>query len=80
MAQQNQIQYSERYYDEVYEYRCAKQRSATCYKAAEVPAVTLKRPFPTRRHVVLPTDIAQLLPKGRLLSEVGHAGVWKFEQ
>ncbi|KAK9836991.1 hypothetical protein WJX81_004967 [Elliptochloris bilobata] len=37
----NQIQYSEKYYDSIYEYR----------------------------HVVLPQDIAQLLPKGRLLSE-----------
>ncbi|BDA47542.1 Cyclin-dependent kinases regulatory subunit 1 [Coccomyxa sp. Obi] len=37
----NQIQYSEKYYDDVYEYR----------------------------HVVLPSDIAKLLPKGVLLSE-----------
>jgi cyclin-dependent kinase regulatory subunit CKS1 len=35
------IQYSERYYDDVYEYR----------------------------HVVLPQEIAQLMPKSRLLSE-----------
>ncbi|EFJ51936.1 hypothetical protein VOLCADRAFT_127315 [Volvox carteri f. nagariensis] len=38
---QNNIQYSEKYYDDIYEYR----------------------------HVVLPQEIAQLLPKGRLLSE-----------
>mmetsp|Transcript_19171 Transcript_19171/g.34692 ORF Transcript_19171/g.34692 Transcript_19171/m.34692 type:complete len:94 (+) Transcript_19171:84-365(+) len=37
----NNIQYSERYYDDVYEYR----------------------------HVVLPPEIAQALPKGRLLTE-----------
>lgn len=37
----NQIQYSEKYYDDIYEYR----------------------------HVVLPPDIAQLLPKGRLMPE-----------
>mmetsp|Transcript_14125 Transcript_14125/g.38199 ORF Transcript_14125/g.38199 Transcript_14125/m.38199 type:complete len:95 (+) Transcript_14125:108-392(+) len=37
----NNIQYSEKYYDDVYEYR----------------------------HVVLPPEIAQLLPKGKLLSE-----------
>jgi cyclin-dependent kinase regulatory subunit CKS1 len=36
-----QIQYSEKYYDDVYEYR----------------------------HVILPTDVAKLVPKGRLLSE-----------
>jgi hypothetical protein len=38
-----QIQYSEKYFDDTYEYR----------------------------HVVLPPDIAKLLPKNRLLSEVG---------
>lgn len=37
----NQIQYSEKYYDDYYEYR----------------------------HVVLPADIAKLLPKARLLPE-----------
>lgn len=37
----NNIQYSEKYYDDIYEYR----------------------------HVVLPPEIAQMLPKGRLLSE-----------
>mmetsp|Transcript_16578 Transcript_16578/g.28433 ORF Transcript_16578/g.28433 Transcript_16578/m.28433 type:complete len:96 (-) Transcript_16578:327-614(-) len=43
----NGIQYSEKYYDDVYEYR----------------------------HVVLPTDIAGLLPKGRLLSEAEWRGL-----
>lgn len=42
-----QIQYSEKYYDDVYEYR----------------------------HVVLPPDIAKLLPKGRLLSEAEWRGL-----
>nr|XP_018623952.1 cyclin-dependent kinases regulatory subunit isoform X2 [Nicotiana tomentosiformis] len=37
-----QIQYSEKYFDDTYEYR----------------------------HVVLPPDVAKLLPKNRLLSEV----------
>ncbi|EYU36124.1 hypothetical protein MIMGU_mgv1a016924mg [Erythranthe guttata] len=37
-----QIQYSEKYFDDIYEYR----------------------------HVVLPTEVAKLLPKNRLLSEV----------
>lgn len=36
-----QIQYSEKYYDDVYEYR----------------------------HVILPADVAKLVPKGRLLAE-----------
>lgn len=43
----NNIQYSEKYYDDVYEYR----------------------------HVVLPPEIAQLLPKGRLLSEAEWRGI-----
>ncbi|DBA76349.1 hypothetical protein WJX77_010816 [Trebouxia sp. C0004] len=43
----NQIQYSEKYFDDVYEYR----------------------------HVVLPSDIAALLPKGRLLSENEWRGI-----
>ncbi|KAL0537832.1 hypothetical protein IC582_026821 [Cucumis melo] len=37
-----QIQYSEKYFDDIYEYR----------------------------HVVLPPEVAKLLPKNRLLSEV----------
>ncbi|CAK9861623.1 unnamed protein product [Sphagnum jensenii] len=42
-----QIQYSEKYFDDVHEYR----------------------------HVVLPPDIAKLLPKNRLLSEVEWRGI-----
>lgn len=37
------IQYSEKYYDDVYEYR----------------------------HVILPKDMAHMVPKGRLMPEVG---------
>mmetsp|Transcript_12866 Transcript_12866/g.27793 ORF Transcript_12866/g.27793 Transcript_12866/m.27793 type:complete len:94 (-) Transcript_12866:581-862(-) len=46
MAQAN-ISYSEKYYDDVFEYR----------------------------HVVLPPEIASLLPKGRLLSEAEWRGL-----
>ncbi|EME30759.1 Cyclin-dependent kinases regulatory subunit 1 [Galdieria sulphuraria] len=42
-----QIQYSEKYYDDTYEYR----------------------------HVILPPDIAKLLPKNRLLSEAEWRGL-----
>eukprot|EP00871_Galdieria_phlegrea_P001935 jgi/Galph1/2742/GphlegSOOS_G1437.1 len=42
-----QIQYSEKYYDDTYEYR----------------------------HVILPSDIAKLLPKNRLLSEAEWRGI-----
>ncbi|KAG0570725.1 hypothetical protein M758_6G176100 [Ceratodon purpureus] len=42
-----QIQYSEKYFDDTYEYR----------------------------HVVLPPDIAKLLPKNRLLSEAEWRGI-----
>eukprot|EP00775_Hariotina_reticulata_P005042 gene5042-5284_t len=47
----NNIQYSEKYYDDVFEYR----------------------------HVVLPPEIAQHLPKNRLLSEVKF-GMQSFPQ
>mmetsp|Transcript_11621 Transcript_11621/g.34384 ORF Transcript_11621/g.34384 Transcript_11621/m.34384 type:complete len:93 (-) Transcript_11621:406-684(-) len=43
----NNIQYSEKYYDDVFEYR----------------------------HVVLPPEIAALMPKGRLLSEAEWRGI-----
>lgn len=99
----NQIQYSEKYYDNVYEYRraltspfalllhiyCWKAtmahlllhmcaRSDTMLQFLSSHGVTTdKYPdvcnpcFAPRRHVVLPQDIAKLLPKGVLLSEVG---------
>ena len=44
------------------------------YPHRKIPRLT-PRPFSVlapRRHVVLPPDIAKLLPKGRLLSEVGY--------
>lgn len=41
------IQYSEKYYDDIFEYR----------------------------HVVLPAEVAALLPKGRLLSETEWRGI-----
>lgn len=113
----NQIQYSEKYYDSIYEVRpqalttlCALPRcilpawparllqgscpllqclvaylSGLCRPRCGLPpsrcADILLCLGPQYRHVVLPQDIAQLLPKGRLLSEVsiGPAGRSLFE-
>ena len=89
------IQYSEKYYDDVFEYRrvrCSRLMSApwsvTCC-SRRTPGSPLEATTPRsappcarwfhavadgaawlRRHVVLPSDIAKLLPKQRLLSEV----------
>ena len=88
-------QYSEKYYDDVFEYRCVAQgqsqeRWQGAPKRGHHPSALFQResalsacphapPFPhplphTHRHVVLPQDIAQLLPKGKLLSEVRACG------
>eukprot|EP00955_Chlamydomonas_euryale_P054336 355791-Chlamydomonas_euryale.AAC.6 len=87
----NNIQYSEKYYDDVFEYRCAIARTAPSTRPAfrgladgrdQAPAhfanaPCLAPPAPPvlaspRRHVVLPPEIAALMPKGRLLSEVNE--------
>jgi hypothetical protein len=92
-----QIQYSEKYYDDVFEYRCVagERRGRGALKPGAAVALGLgcrSRPAapgraprragpraaartrltaaPRRSHVVLPPDIAKLLPKNRLLSEV----------
>lgn len=39
-----------------------------------------RRVYGCSRHVVLPPDIAKLLPKNRLLSEVRYAKIWLYEQ
>ncbi|URD85714.1 Mitochondrial inner membrane protease subunit [Musa troglodytarum] len=54
-----QIQYSEKYFDDTYEYRC---RSILAISPPD-------RCFFECRHVVLPPEVAKLLPKNRLLSE-----------
>lgn len=78
-----QIQYSEKYYDDIYEYRCAIDVASTtnrrieCAHAARwtfASRLTQRTHRNARRHVVLPPDIAKLLPKGRLLSEVRVSG------
>ena len=48
-----------------------RKRPSSSILFSLTPSLPLFRSlFPTSRHVVLPQDIAQLLPKGKLLSEV----------
>lgn len=91
----NQIQYSEKYYDEIYEYRSGTfppscEDLSPCRRMMySIVRLSAQRGQPTRehqvitqkesiltvcflvghRHVVLPQDLAKLLPKGVLLSE-----------
>lgn len=92
------IQYSEKYYDDVYEYRrVVACRCLAAGAAGAVPCAVVMLSFPcclcalspyaaeapsraavlllplVCRHVVLPPDIAKMLPKQRLLTEVGGA-------
>lgn len=68
----NNIQYSEKYYDDVYEYRWG----AAPVPAADWPLLRIQHMLKlivfvlSCRHVVLPPEIAQHLPKNRLLAEV----------
>ncbi|KIY96180.1 Cyclin-dependent kinases regulatory subunit 1 [Monoraphidium neglectum] len=68
---QHSIQYSEKYYDDVYEYRRGLRRCRAVEKALHEllmvsrSRATLNGPW----HVVLPPEIANHLPKNRLLEE-----------
>jgi cyclin-dependent kinase regulatory subunit CKS1 len=77
----NTIYYSDKYYDETFEYRCVASRpnpQHTCVvlnqSVRDRCAIDLarthtpRRPTRSRRHVILPQDIAKNLPKN-LLSE-----------
>jgi hypothetical protein len=69
----NNIQYSEKYYDDVYEYRCVadgavRRRRGGCGRpCSQIPPWLCPLAC---RHVVLPPEIAQHLPKNHLLAEV----------
>ncbi|KAH1225336.1 Cyclin-dependent kinases regulatory subunit 2 [Glycine max] len=52
-----QIQYSEKYFDDTYEYRYTHDSISFVFSAINLG------------HVVLPPEVAKLLPKNRLLSE-----------
>ncbi|KAL5721023.1 Cyclin-dependent kinases regulatory subunit (Cell division control protein cks1) [Ranunculus cassubicifolius] len=52
-----QIQYSEKYFDDTYEYRC---------NLNEIFGFLFDN---LHMHVILPPEVAKLLPKNRLLSE-----------
>ena len=102
----HQIQYSEKYYDEIYEVNTAEEcwqrlpraldadagsRGCCCWPCgctARSPSCRCHHSLgcnnlhsPERcwrlqyRHVVLPQDVAALVPKGHLLSEVGRAAL-----
>ena len=60
------IQYSEKYADDLYEYRCANSL---------VPIDRCHNPSCCGRHVILPHDIARDCPKDRLLSEDEWRGI-----
>lgn len=70
------ICYSEKYNDDVFEYRCVacgeeeKVSPRRSLLLCAYPASLLPLTRRAARHVVLPPDIAKLLPKSRLLSEV----------
>ena len=73
----SQIQYSEKYYDDTYEYRYEKSpplRACAGKPPKRTPLTDSPRSLPSLlscRHVVLPADIAKALPKnGRLLTEL----------
>jgi cyclin-dependent kinase regulatory subunit CKS1 len=60
----NGIQYSEKYYDDIYEYRCVNT-----FGKHQLQREAAKKHI-NCRHVVLPPEIAAHLPKNRLLDEV----------
>ncbi|RRT68457.1 hypothetical protein B296_00021906 [Ensete ventricosum] len=77
-----QIQYSEKYFDDTYEYRYSSRSLETqflrkllqfSFRCLSILAISPPdRSFFECRHVVLPPEVAKLLPKNRLLSEVSN--------
>ena len=80
-----QIQYSEKYFDDIYEYRSVTSLPRLIYDYGLFFFFFLCCDFLHRhglifmvfvdgcfRHVVLTPDVAKLLPKNRLLSEVSN--------
>ena len=83
----NQILYSDKYMDD--HYGAVARRACSCGDLCPRHACTHSRqaqpagadpprpsaaPAAEYRHVILPSDIAQLVPKGKLMSEVGVGG------
>lgn len=76
-----EIEYSEKYYDDEFEYRCF----ATLNCALQMPLSSPPRRRRTcsciepsltrRRHVILPKHVAKNSPKGRLLAETEWRGL-----
>jgi cyclin-dependent kinase regulatory subunit CKS1 len=69
----NNIQYSDKYYDDLYEYRCVsnKFQKARAF-CAFFPLTSFLSSF---SHVILPPEIAKVLPKGKLMSEAEWRGL-----
>lgn len=77
-----QIQYSEKYLDDIYEYRyCILTLTFKLFLFLAVledylsvfdSLSSMVNEIDWYRHVVLPPDVAKLLPKNRLLSEVSN--------
>lgn len=73
-----QIQYSEKYFDDTYEYRYTHCSNSLIFFVINL-VLFLNRFFLLLfRHVVLPPEVAKLLPKNRLLSEVSNYSLCWF--
>ncbi|KAF8403159.1 hypothetical protein HHK36_011256 [Tetracentron sinense] len=74
----SQIQYSEKYFDDTYEYRYRNSQTSSAFDFQN-PLLNIRSRYRFKfgkshllhlyRHVVLPLEVAKLLPKNRLLSE-----------
>ncbi|RUS82039.1 hypothetical protein EGW08_010195 [Elysia chlorotica] len=66
-ALQKQIFYSDKYTDDEFEYR--QGRHAACLKCPLTGSQTAFTPFSALQHVMLPKEIAKLVPKTHLMTE-----------
>ena len=77
-AMSHDIEYSEKYADEDYEYR-RRSRAATRHRFWQLPRTpcvrAIRRRARARRHVILPKHIAKTMTKGRLLLETEWRGL-----
>ena len=79
------IEYSEKYYDDDFEFRCAFHLLCGRYAAAAffyllrllrlLTRSPLSSPLATRSHVILPKHVSKNAPTGRLLSESEWRGL-----
>ena len=70
MSSASRIEYSEKYADDVNEYRYVEEENAQKEFLSSPPTSHRRRAMtPRRRHVILPKELAKTLPKSRLLTE-----------